>query len=160
MLDDRGQSLHSLIPLDEQPPQLVDGLVLLLCLLFTLVLFGRDRSICHHSRGCARLGWILQAGSCFGAGSGPCSCFEPNNRGSSGAWASAGGIGDGHWENWRRWCISIHHVWYLAIKNINSTCVQLKSACETLEQVSMSGIFSGTTKRNWKYRNTTDEDAN
>lgn len=85
MLDDCGQSLHSLVSLDKQPPQLVDGLVLLFCLLFNLVLFSRDCSTCHHSRNWVRLGCILQTRSCFEAGSGPCSCFEPNTRGSSGA---------------------------------------------------------------------------
>lgn len=58
MLDDCGQSLYSLVSLDEQPPQLVDSLVLLLCLLFTLILFGQNCCVCHHS--CGRLGSILQ----------------------------------------------------------------------------------------------------
>lgn len=69
MLDDRGQSLYSFVSLDEQPPQLVDSLVLLLCLLFTLILFGQNCCVCHHSCCCARLGSILQTRSCFGAGS-------------------------------------------------------------------------------------------
>lgn len=59
MLDDCSQSLHSLIPLDKQLPQLVDGLVLLLCLLFALVLFSRECPVCNDSSDHARLGCAL-----------------------------------------------------------------------------------------------------
>lgn len=115
MLDDGGQSLHSLISLHEQPPQLADGLVLLLCLLFALVLFRRRRSICRRCAGCDGLGGVLQAGPSSGAGSGGCSCFEPNTRGSS------GGISNRRWEDWRHWWVSIHCVGYLAIRSSCST---------------------------------------
>lgn len=117
MLDDCSQSLHSLISLDKQFPQLVDGLVLPLCLLFALVLFGRESSVCNSSTGHARLRCILKAGCCFGAGSWPSSCFEPKTRSSICACPSVGGINSRHWENWRHWCICIHHVWYLARNN-------------------------------------------
>lgn len=59
MLDDCGQSLHFIIPLDEQLLQLVYGLVLLFCLLFALVLFSGDRPICHTSHSWAGLGCTL-----------------------------------------------------------------------------------------------------
>lgn len=119
MLDDCSQSLHPLVPLGEQSPQLVDGLVLLLCLLFALVLFGRDRPIRNSCAptttgpGHARL---LKAGSRFWAASGPRSC--PETRGSSGPCVV--GIGNWRWEKWCNWCISINQVRCLQRENSTS----------------------------------------
>lgn len=93
MLDDCGQSLHSLVPLDEQPPQLADGLVPLLRLLLALTGFsrGRRRSVRHRCCGRAGLGCILQTGACPGTGSHPHSRLGPRARASTGA--AAGGVG-------------------------------------------------------------------
>lgn len=66
VLDDRSQSLHPLIALNEHPPQLSDGLLFLLCMLFALVVFCRDRSVCSGGLGC-----VLRSGRCFEDGTGP-----------------------------------------------------------------------------------------
>lgn len=68
MLNDCSQSLHSPVPLDKQLPQLVDGLVLLLCLLFALVLFSCNHPIRSNRPGHARFRRTVYAGSRFGAG--------------------------------------------------------------------------------------------
>lgn len=98
MLDDRRQSLHSLISLNEHPLQLSDGLPFLLCLLFVLVVFCRGCPICSGGLGC-----VLWAVCGFEDGSGPRSC-------SSGAWDTVGGFKICHWCHW---CVTIHHIWHL-----------------------------------------------
>lgn len=98
MLDDRSQSLHSLISLNEHPLQLSDGLLFLLRLLFTLILFCHGCSVCSGGLRC-----ILWAVCGFVDGSGCRSC-------SSGARDTVDVFKICHWCHW---CVTIQHIWHL-----------------------------------------------
>lgn len=105
VLDDRSQGLHSLIALNEHPPQLSDGLFFLLCMLFALVLSCRDRPVCSGGLRC-----VLRAGRCFEDGPGPCSSI-------GGAWDSIVVFRVRH-----RW-VTIHHTWRLRAILETSVCL-------------------------------------
>lgn len=107
MLDDCGQSFHPLVPLHQQPPQLADGLVLLLRLLFALTGFSRPCSVRSRCCGCLR---ILQTGPSPGTGSRPGSRLGPSTRASTGA--GVGGVSGGSRRDWCLWCFSCCF-WYL-----------------------------------------------
>lgn len=112
MLDDCGQSFHPPVSLDQQPPQLADGLVPLLRLLFALTGFSRTCSVRRHCGGWAALGCILQTGPRPGTGSWPSSRLGPGARASAGA--GVGGCGVSRGRRWDRslWCFS-WCLWYL-----------------------------------------------
>lgn len=98
MLDDRSQSLHSLVSLDEHPLQLSDGLLFSLRLLFTLA--GSCRGCSVDSGGFRCVLWAV--------------CGFENRSGarsrSSGAWDTVGSFKICHWCHW--W-VPIHHIWHL-----------------------------------------------
>lgn len=83
MLDDRGQSLHSLVSLDEHLFQLSDGQPFLLRVLFAV--FGRGCSVCGGGLQCA-----LRAGGRPEEGTGPRSRH-------GGAWGGVGTLQVCHW---------------------------------------------------------------
>lgn len=112
MLDDSGQRLHLAVPLDQKPPQLDDGLVLPLHLLFVLVLLRRRRS---------RSGSVLRPGTVFRAGPRPGSGFEPRTGGCSGPGCGAGAIRRWDWESWCYWAVGIQNIWYLRTENFRFT---------------------------------------
>lgn len=112
MLDDCGQSFHPPVSLDQQPPQLADGLVPLLHLLFALTGFSRACSVHRHCCGWAALGCILQTGPRPGTGSWPSSRLGPGARASAGAGVGGCGVSRGRRWDQSLWCFS-WCLWYL-----------------------------------------------